>query len=241
MNKAINSYSKGFKDGIPIALGYLSVSFTFGMMATEKGVPVIAAVLISMTNLTSAGQFAGLGLIVGGGTLIEMALTQFVINLRYALMSISLSQKVDKGVRFFERLAIAFGVTDEIFAVAVNQNTKVGKCYLFGLMTAPYFGWTLGTLIGAAASAILPASLRSALGIAIYGMFLAIIVPPAKKSRPVLIVVLLAVAISCVFHYVPLFKSVSSGFVIIIAGVAASVVGAVIAPLKETKQEAEIK
>lgn len=235
MSKIINSYAKGFRDGIPIALGYLSVSFTFGMMATEKGIPALAAVLISMTNLTSAGQFAGLGLIVGGGTLLEMGMTQLVINLRYALMSVSLSQKFDKSITFLNRLAIAFGVTDEIFAVAANQQGKVGKKYMFGLITAPYFGWTLGTLIGAAASALLPVSLRSALGIAIYGMFLAIIVPAAKKSRPVLLVVLAAVAISCLFRFIPQLKNVSSGFVIIIAGVAASLLGALIAPVQEER------
>lgn len=235
MANVINSYIKGVRDGIPIALGYLSVSFTFGMMATEKGVPTLAAVLISMTNLTSAGQFAGLGLIVSGGTLLEMALTQLVINLRYALMSVSLSQKLDKGLRFLDRLAIAFGVTDEIFAVAMNQDGKVGKKYLFGLIAGPYLGWTLGTLTGTAASALLPLSLRSALGIAIYGMFLAIIVPPAKKSRPVLAVVLLAAGISCLFYYIPQLKSVSSGFVIIIAGVAASLLGALVAPIKDSK------
>lgn len=228
-----NSFKKGVRDGLPIALGYLSVSFTFGMMATEKGLPALVSVLISMTNLTSAGQFAGLGLIIGGGSLIEMALTQLVINLRYALMSISLSQKLDQGVRFPDRFAIAFGVTDEIFAVAVNQSGKVGKKYLFGLMSAPWLGWSLGTLIGAAASNLLPASVRSALGIAIYGMFLAIIVPPAKKSRPVLLVVLFAAAISCLFAYLPTLKSVSSGFVIIIAGVAASLLGAAVAPVNE--------
>lgn len=234
-----HGYQKGVRDGIPIALGYLSVSFTFGMMATEKGLPVLATLLISMTNLTSAGQVAGLGLIVSGGAFVEMALTQFVINMRYALMSVSLGQKLDKGLGLLDRLAIAFGITDEIYAVAMSQNGKISKSYWFGLVSGPYVGWALGTFVGAAASTLLPLSLRSALGIAIYGMFLAIIVPPAKKSRPVLFVVLGAILISCLFYYVPVLKNVSGGFVIIIAGVAASLAGAWLAPLKKEEADAQ--
>lgn len=233
MNKSVYSYKDGLRDGLPIALGYLSVSFTFGMMATEKGLPFLASVLISMTNLTSAGQFAGLSLIVAGGTYIEMLLTEFVINIRYSLMSISVSQKFDKGVTFFDRLLIAFGMTDEIFAVAVCKEKDVGKSYMFGLITGPYLGWTIGTIIGAISSSILPASVLSALGIAIYGMFIAIIVPPSRKSRPVLWVVVIAAAISCIFFYTPVLKTLSSGFVIIISGVVAAGIGAVVAPIRE--------
>ena len=188
----INSFRRGLKDGVPIALGYLSVSFTFGMMAVSGGLPVSVAVAISMTNLTSAGQFAGLSLLFAGGGYFEMALTQFVINLRYSLMSVSLSQKFHKSVTLLERLLIAFGNTDEIFAVASGQKGEVGAKYMFGLISLPYVGWALGTFIGAAASALLPESVRSALGIAIYGMFLAIFVPPMKKSKAVLTVVLLS-------------------------------------------------
>lgn len=233
MGHNCNRFDKGLRDGIPIALGYLSVSFTFGMMSTEKGLPVLASLLISMTNLTSAGQFAGLSLLMSGGSVLEMALTQFVINLRYALMSISLSQKLEKDTSLPNRLAIAFGITDEIFAVASSKREHVGKKYMYGLITAPYLGWALGTLIGAVASNLLPVNIRSALGIAIYGMFLAIIVPPAKKSKPVLLVVLIASTMSCLFFYIPVLKGVSSGFVIIISGIIAAAVGAFVAPIKE--------
>lgn len=236
-----NSYSKGFRDGIPIALGYLSVSFTFGMMATEKAIPYLAAVLISMTNLTSAGQFAGLALIVTSAPYIEMALTQLVINLRYALMSVSLSQKFDKSVNFINRIFIAFGVTDEIFAVAMGQKGDIGKKYMYGLITAPYFGWATGTLIGAVASSLLPPTLRSALGIAIYAMFLAIFIPAAKKSKAVCAVLGIAVSISCVFYYTPVLKSVSSGFVIIIAAVTAAAVGALIKPVRDDDEQEEMQ
>lgn len=231
----VNNFAKGFRDGIPIALGYLSVSFTFGMMAVSMGLPVWAAVLISMTNLTSAGQFAGLSLIASGAPLLEMALTQLIINLRYALMSLSLSQKLDKAVNTFERCLIAFGNTDEIFAVSSGQQGAVGKRYMAGLITAPYFGWALGTLVGAAASTILPASIRSALGIAIYGMFIAIIIPPAKHLKSVRVVLVLSVGLSCLFAWLPLLKSVSSGFVIIICAILAAAFGAKFFPIEEAR------
>lgn len=227
----LNRFSKGLRDGLPIGLGYLSVSFTFGMMAVNSGLPVWVAVLISMTCLTSAGQFAGLSLILTGGSLVEMALTQIVINLRYALMSLSLSQKLDASVGKLSRLLIAFGNTDEIFAVAMGQKQDVGKRYFYGLMCAPYFMWAGGTLLGCVASGLLPESVRSALGIAIYGMFIAIILPVAKHFRPVVAIVLLSAVLSCLFRYIPGLNQVSGGFVIIVCAVVAAAVGAVVAPV----------
>lgn len=241
-NKQVcNSFKAGLSDGIPIALGYLSVSFTFGIMASAGKLPVVIAVLISMSNLTSAGQFAGLSLILGGGSLVEMALTQLVINLRYALMSISLSQKMHKSVTLPERFLIAFGNTDEIFAVASAKPGEVGTNYMRGLILLPFLGWSGGTLLGAVAGNILPETLTSALGIAIYGMFLAIFIPAMKKSRPVTVVVLVSVALSCAFAYLPVLKAVSSGFVIIICALAASAVGAVLAPVEDEKAPDESK
>ena len=231
--KPLNSFSKGFRDGFPIAMGYISVAFTFGMMAVNMGLPVWSTVLISITNLTSAGQFAGIGLMVAHAPMIEMALTQLVINLRYALMSLSLSQKVDKNMTTPQRAIVSIFITDEIFAVASGQPGAIGSRYMYGLASAPCFGWVLGTLIGAVASTILPASLRSALGIAIYGMFLAIIIPPAKKYTSVFRVLLLSVILSCLFRWVPVLNNVSSGFVIIICTIIASVFGAKFFPVKE--------
>ncbi len=230
-----NRLKKGLRDGIPIALGYLSVSFTFGMAAAAGGLPTAYALAVSMTNLTSAGQFAGLSLLLAGGSYAEMALTQFVVNLRYALMSVSLSQKLDKSVRLLDRLLIAFGNTDEIFAVATGQGKPVGSRYMLGLIAMPYVGWALGTFLGAAAASLLPASLRSALGIAIYGMFLAIFIPPMKKSGAIAAVVLTAAALSCAFCYIPALQAVSSGFVIILCAVSAAAVGALIKPVPETE------
>ena len=172
-----NRFRKGIQDGVPIGLGYLSVSFTFGMMAVSNGIPVEAAVVISLTNVTSAGQFSGLTLMLAHGSYVELALSQFIINLRYALMSLSLTQKVDRQMKTHERALIAYGVTDEIFALASSTYERVGKWYMAGLIAFPVFCWTLGTFLGGAASTLLPEAIRSALGIAIYGMFLAIIIP----------------------------------------------------------------
>jgi len=224
---------KGIRHGIPIGLGYLSVSFAFGMKAVGDGLTVLQAVLISMTNLTSAGQIAALPLMTGGAGLAEMALTQLTINLRYALMSLSLGRKLDESMGTLQRLIFSFANTDEIFAVASSQPGKIGKHYLYGLMIAPWIGWSLGTLLGAAAGTLLPVFVRSALGIAIYGMFLAIILPPARQRRPVRFVVITAVALSLCFHYIPGLNRVSSGFVIIICGVAAAALGAWRFPAEE--------
>ena len=234
----VNSFSKGFKNGIPIGLGYLSVSFTFGIMAVAQGIPVWAAILISMTNLTSAGQFQGLDVMAAGGSYLEMGLTQLVINLRYALMSLSLSQKFDKSVTPAHRLGIAFFNTDEIFAVASSQVGPVGRRFCYGLAVAPYIGWAGGTALGALAGGLLPASVQSALGIAIYGMFLAIFIPPAKKSRAVLTVVLAAVACSCLFRWAPVLREVSSGFAVIICTLAAAGLGALLFPVGGEEKEA---
>ena len=232
-NTRINRFSEGIRDGVPIGLGYLSVSFTFGLAAVAAGIPIWAAIAISMTNLTSAGQFAGISMIAAAAGYLEVALSQLVINLRYALMSVSLSQRLDKALGTWHRLGISFGITDEIFAVASTKDGRVGGRYMGGLMLVPYLGWTLGTVLGAVAGALLPPSVQSALGIAIYGMFLAIIVPVAKKSLPVFVVLLIAVALSCMFRYLPFLAGVSDGFVIIICAVVAAGFGAVFFPDKE--------
>jgi len=230
MNK---TFQKGIRHGIPIALGYLSVSFAFGMKAVGDGLTWLQAVLISATNLTSAGQMAGLPLMVGGASLTEMALTQLTINLRYGLMSLSLGRKLDDSMGTLQRLIFSFANTDEIFAVASSQPEKVGKMYLYGLMVTPFLGWTLGTLLGGVAGTLLPAFVRSALGIAIYGMFLAIILPPARERKPVRVVVLLSVGLSLCFRYLPGLNQVSGGFAIIICSVIAAAVGAALFPMRE--------
>ncbi|MBQ3200266.1 MAG: AzlC family ABC transporter permease [Firmicutes bacterium] len=237
--KNLKLFKRGFKDGIPIGLGYFSVGFTFGLQAVAFGLPLWAPVLISMTNVTSAGQFAGLSIICALGTLVEMALAQLIINMRYALMSLSLSQKFDDTVRLRDRFLIAFVNTDEVFAVAAGRPGTVGRLYMFGLITAPYFGWALGTLLGAGVGDFLPQSLASALGIAIYGMFLAIIIPPAKQNHAIVVAIAVAVGLSCLFNWLPLLQNIGSGFVIIICTVVAAAVAALLFPVKEVAADAD--
>ena len=227
------SFKKGIKDGIPIGLGYLAVSFTFGMMSVSSGLSIWQAVLISLTNLTSAGQFAGLDIIVAGGSYWEMALTQLVINLRYCLMSFSLSQKMRRDEPWAHRYLVAFGITDEIFGVSASQEGKVSAFYNYGAMCMAIPGWTLGTLLGAISGSLLPDFIMSALGVAIYGMFLAVIIPPAKKNKAVLLVVVAAMAVSTLFAVVPGLNKVSSGFVIIITTLVTAGGAAYLGPVKE--------
>ena len=227
------SFRKGIKDGIPIGLGYLAVSFTFGMMSVSSGLSIWQAVLISLTNLTSAGQFAGLDIIVAGGSYWEMALTQLVINLRYCLMSFSLSQKMRRDEPWAHRYLVAFGITDEIFGVSASQEGKVSAFYNYGAMCMAIPGWTLGTLLGAISGSLLPDFIMSALGVAIYGMFLAVIIPPAKKNKAVLLVVVAAMAVSTLFAVVPGLNKVSSGFVIIITTLVTAGGAAYLCPVKE--------
>lgn len=230
------NFKRGIQDGIPIGLGYFAVSFTFGMMAVSGGLTAWQAVLISLTNLTSAGQFAGLGIIVAGGSMWEMALTQLVINLRYCLMSFSLSQKLEKNISTGHRLAVAFGVTDEIFGVSASQEGRLSPWYNYGVMSMAIPGWTLGTLVGAVLGNVLPGFLVSALNVAIYGMFLAVIIPPAKKNKSVLGVVIGAMAISTVFAVLPVLNKVSSGFVIIITTLIVAGLAAHFSPIPEEKE-----
>lgn len=233
-----SEYFKGFKDGLPIGLGYLSVSFAFGITAVNMGIPPLAAILISMTCVTSAGQVAGIGAIAVSGSLVEIALAQLIINLRYSLMSLSLSQKLCKKYSLFHRLTTSFGVTDEVFAVASARTEDVTPPYMYGLITLPYIMWSAGTALGALLGGILPDIVKSALGIAIYGMFIAIVVPPAKRFKGVLIVALMAAALSCIFKFVP-FLDALSGFSVIICTVIAAAAGALLFPRPVEDGEAD--
>lgn len=229
------TFLQGIRHGIPIALGYLSVSFAFGIQAVAGGLSPLQAVLISMMNVTSAGQLAGLTLMLQGGSLMQMALSQLTINLRYALMSLSLSQRLDGSMTTLHRMLFAFCNTDEIFAVASSQPGKVGKWYLYGLMLTPYFGWALGTWLGAAAGTLLPQFVRTALGIAIYGMFIAIVVPPVREKRAVAVVVVVAAGLSLCIRYIPALSFIGSGYAIILCAVIAAGVGAALFPVEEEK------
>lgn len=228
-------FKKGLKDGIPIALGYFSVSIAFGLMAVECGCTYLEALLISVTNLTSAGQFAGIQVMAAAGAYIEMALTQLVINSRYSLMAISFSQKVDSRFKGIWRWILGFAITDEIFAVAIGHEGEVSREFFSGLIILPIIGWSAGTVVGAVLGNIMPAMVTGALGVALYGMFIAVVVPKARENVHVFIVVLIAIAISSAIYYIPAFSGISSGFAIIICAVAASAAGAVLFPVKEAE------
>lgn len=235
----LKSFRKGIVDGIPICLGYLSVSFAFGIFAVESGFSISEALLLSMCCVTSAGQLAAVPIIAGLGSMIELAISQLVINMRYALMSVSLSQKLDDGISLADRFAIAFINTDEVFAVASGQKGHVNKWYMYGLILTPWLGWSCGTLIGAIAGNVLPEIVTTSLGVAIYGMFIAIVIPETKKSRSTAICAGVAVALSCLFYYVPVLKEVPSGFTIIVCAVVASAIMAVFAPIpREVNEDA---
>ena len=233
-----NEYRTGVGRGLPVGMGYFSVSFGFGAMAVSQGLGVMDATLISLSNLTSAGQFAGLTVIVAAATLWEMILTQLIINSRYALMSLALSQRMGQRIGLLPRLVIAFFNTDEIFALAMARMEPLTVPFMLGLGTLPIVGWTLGTLCGALAGSILPASIQAALGVMLYGMFVAIVVPSAKQEKEILITVILAMALSALFTLVPLLRQVSAGIAIVICTVAAAAVCAALFPIPEEEEAA---
>ncbi len=227
---SVKNFKEGVQAGIPIALGYLAVSFAFGIQAVSSGLSVFQATLISLTNVTSAGQFAGISVIAAAGSYIEMAGVQFIINLRYMLMSTALSQKIDPDLPVYKRLGIAFGVTDEIFAVSIMRKGVLAPAFSAGAIITAVLGWVLGTFLGAFSGEILSAALISALGVALYGMFVAIVVPPARENRNVAIASLIAAGCSSLFYFAPVLKEISSGTRIIIVTVAVSVLSALLFP-----------
>lgn len=228
----------GMKDGVPIGLGYFAVAFAFGIQAKAVGMTAFQAFLLSATNLTSAGQFAGLGVIEAAASYSEMALTQLLINLRYSLMSTALSQKLERNISPLHRLGVAYGVTDEIFGVSICREGRLDPFFVYGLMTVAIPGWSLGTLCGVVAGGLLPQRIISALGIAIYGMFIAVVVPEAKKSRVILVVVLCAMVISTLFQVLPVVREISSGFRIIIVTVLVAGIAAYVRPVREEADDA---
>lgn len=232
-------FQKGLRAGMPIALGYFPVSIGFGMLAQGGGLSVLQAVLISMTNLTSAGQVAGTKLIIDCAPLVEIAAATFIINIRYMLMSLALSQKVDPAMTLPQRLICGFGITDEIYALASLEKGTLSFAFMMGLIVGPFCGWAAGTWVGAAASTILPDSVKSAFGVSLYAMFIAIVVPSAKKSRGILFTAVLAVGISSALYYLPGLCKISAGWSVILTAVLASAVAAWLMPLRTAARETE--
>ena len=229
-------YRTGVSRGLPVGMGYFSVSCGFGAMAGSQGLSAWDATLISLTNLTSAGQFAGLTVIVAAATLWEMILTQIIINSRYALMSLALSQRMGERIGLLPRLIIAFFNTDEIFALAMARQEPLTVPFMLGLGTLPIVGWSLGTLCGGLAGSVLPASIQAALGVMLYGMFIAIVVPPAKTDRKILVTVILALICSSLFTWAPVLKAVSAGIPIVICTVVVAGICAALLPVEEEEE-----
>lgn len=237
MNNLLSlNFKKGLKDGLPIAFGYLSVSFAFGILAVNSGLPIWAPIITSLSNFTGTGQFVGTSMIAVGTAVLEIAFTQLIVNARYILMSISLSQRLGK-MNFLKKMFIAFGNTDEIFAVAISKYTELNFRYMSGLILSSFAGWVGGTIIGAVAGAIVPNSILHAMGIALYAMFIAIIVPDMRKSRAVACVVAIGAFISVIFHYTPYLNKLNDSWIIIIAGIGATMIGAIAFPLKDEPKE----
>lgn len=225
-------FRRGFHAGLPIGMGYFSVSLSFGILAVSYGFLWWQALLVSMLCVTSAGQFAGIGIMCTPGQYIAMLVSQLTINVRYSMMSISLSQKVDSSIGKLWRWILGFFITDEIFAVAAAER-RLCRSFFLGLTVLPYTGWALGTLCGALMGNILPGRLMNALCIALYGMFVAIVTPVAKKERPVLTVVLFAAVVSCLFAWLPGLRSISDGIAVSLCAVIAAAFGAALFPVKE--------
>ncbi|SFC80712.1 AzlC family ABC transporter permease [Butyrivibrio sp. YAB3001] len=234
---SLQDFKEGCQNAIPICLGYIAVSFAFGIESAKVGMTPFQAAMTSLLNVTSAGQFSALEIIARNGSFIELAVLQFIINLRYMLMSCALSQKLDSSVSTGHRLGISYGVTDEIFGVSVLKKGKLYPMFSYGLIFTSVFGWVLGTVLGAVAGQLLPQRLISCLGLAIYGMFIAIIIPETRSSKAVALVVICAMVMSCVFTYAPFLKLISSGFRIIIVTIAVAAVAAILAPIKEERNE----
>ena len=234
-------FKNGIKDGLPIGLGYLSVSFAFGVQASILGVPAFMSLFISMTNLTSAGQLAGLTIIAELGTILEMILAQLVINARYFLMSLTLSQKLDDSFSTKHRFLCSAFITDEIFAIASSKHGLINRKYFYGLVVLPYIGWSIGTLLGALAGNALPVQLTNALGIALYAMFMAIIIPPSMSLKGVFPAVLIAAGLSCAMYYIPIFSGVNNGFKYIICAVISALITAYFFPIDNKKEDQKEK
>ena len=233
----LKDYTAGMKAGMPVCIGYFSVSFGFGAMAVAQGLSIWHAILISATNLTSAGQFAGLTVIAAGAALIEMILTLLVINSRYALMSLALGPRFGPNVGTGKRLVAAFFNTDEIFALGMAREGKLTASYFVGAGTVAAIGWVGGTALGAFAGSVLPLAVRAALGVMLYGMFIAIVVPQTRQEKPILLSVALALVFSCLFSWVPVLKNVSAGLAIVICTVAAAAICALVCPVDEEVAE----
>ena len=232
-------YARGLKAGVPIGLGYLAVAFTLGIAAKNAGLTAFQATLTSFLINASAGEFVGFTLIGAGASYLEVAIMELVANARYLLMSFSLSQKLSPKTGIGHRMLIGWYVTDEVFGVSISAPGHLNPFYTYGAISLACPGWAIGTCLGVIVGNILPASLVSALSVGLYGMFIAIFVPPSKTSKVIGGLVLVSMALSFAFNRIPVFDGVSSGIKTIILTVAISAAAALLFPIREVKKDAE--
>ena len=228
------TFVRGMRDGIPICLGYFAVSFALGIAGRGVGMNAVQAFVMSLTMVASAGQFAAITLIGAGAGIIEMITTTVVVNLRYLLMSCSLTQKLSPETKLLHRLALSYCMTDEIFGLSISVDGFLRPVYTYGITVISVSGWCLGTVLGVVAGNILPALVTNALGVAMYGMFLAIIIPPAKEHHFLGALVAVSMAASGLFSILPYLRAISSGFRVIILTILIAGIAAVIHPIEES-------
>lgn len=232
-------YLKGLRDGIPIMLGYFAVSLALGIAARNAGLSALQAALASLTNNASAGEYVGFTLIAAGASYTEMFVMEAIANARYLLMSTALSQRLSAAVPLVQRLLLGFMVTDEIFGVSISVEGHVRPSYPYGLFTIATFGWTLGTFCGVLLGNVLPVRAVSALSVSLYGMFIAIFIPPARKDKVVAALVVLSFLTSWAFSRFAPFAALSSGLRTIILTVVLSLGAALLFPVKEKEEPAD--
>jgi 4-azaleucine resistance transporter AzlC len=231
-------FKAGLKAGIPIAFGYLPIAITFGLMTKAAGIPSYVGVLMSFIIYAGASQFVGINLLVLGAASWEIVLTTFILNLRHLLMSASLSQSLKPESNKALLPLVSFGITDETFTVAsLNSKDKLDVFYLLGLNIIAFSAWNIGTWCGLFLASGLPQSLKDSMGIALYAMFIGLLIPSAAKSKPVLIIALIAAATHALIKWLPLFDSLSAGWSIIISTIIAAAIGAYLYP-QEGNQDA---
>lgn len=238
--KRLFNWKKGVIAAAPLSLGYVAVAFTFGIAAQNVLNPFQAS-LMSLTSLSSTGQFAALGLIMVSAPVWELALAQFIINARYALMSCAISQKLDSNVPSRHRLIIAMGITDEVFGIVSEIPGKLNVNYLFGMVSVTVPSWVLGTLFGSMAHGFLPQVVVTSLGVAFYGMFISVIIPPTKKSKILMGLVCISMVSSCLFDITPIIKSISPGIKIVVLTVAITSIAAYLFPIKNEENKNDQK
>ncbi len=234
-------FLEGMRDGLPIGLGYFAVAFSLGIVARNAGLTAIQGFIASFFNVASAGEYALFTSMQAKATYLEIALITLVVNARYLLMSTALTQRFDPKTPLIHRFLVGFGVTDEIFGITIARPGYINPIYNYGAIIVAVPLWSIGTSLGIIAGNFLPPRVVSALSVALYGMFLAIIVPPAKKNIVIMIAVLVSFAASYTCTLIPYIKDLSAGTRTIILTILISSVVALIKPIPDIDNDDEDK